>query len=376
MCKKTYFKLHRLHLLIPLTLIVIIAFGVVVNPIYLLLLPLPLYFLCNRKYSVGPVIIYLLICIALGVWCFTLYNFSLLKLLHNLIDMLCGFSIRNKIINWINNNYNSQTSSFINLIVFNVKNSTSYVIYDKMIDLSIVYMVVISGFHLSIFKYFVSKICRNRALGNSISLVFILFYSFLLDFSSSSIRVLLCLIIRMSTKNKFNKYTILGISGLISIFLNPSCTTNYGFCLSYLCTGIIYLIFDLNINNFFIEKILINIMAVTISLPFVLLMNSQISLWSIVFGFIFTYFFCFVFIYFLLTFWIIWIVPVQQAIVFVIIYVINAFYLINISIKFNNIAPILICAYYYLYFLLIIYLRKKNITKNPTNYDAYLLRTR
>jgi competence protein ComEC len=376
MYKNKNSKCQNFYLLIPLLTIAISIFGITYSAIYFSLLGIPIFFLWIKKSGFYHILIYALVSLAIIVLYIILKNFSCFTLVHNLIDNLFGFSIRNKITAWINKNYDQNTSSFINLIVFNVKNKNSYIVYDKMVDLSIVYMVVISGFHLSIFKYLIGKILKNKTLSNSISLGFIIFYSFLLNFSLSSIRVLFCLATRMIFKHRLTKYNILGLSGIMTAVLNPSSPLNYGFCLSYLCTCCIYLIFDWQINNFFIEKIVINILIVLISSPFALLINQQISLWAIVLGFLFTYLFCFIFVYFLLTFWMIWIAPVQQTIVFTILYIINAFYLANVVIKFNNITPILICGYYYIYFLLIIYFHKKMCRAPRQDYDSYLLRTR
>jgi ComEC/Rec2-related protein len=174
-----------------------------------------------------------------------------------------------------------------------------------MIDMSVAYLIVISGFHLSIFKYLINKICKHKKTSITINLVFIGFYCYLLNFSLSATRVLLCMVINLLTRKRLNKYDVLGLSGLISIFLNPSSPLNYGFCLSYLCTATIYLVYDLNISNFFIEKILVNLCAIIVSLPFVLLMSKHISIWALLFSVILSYVFIIVFIYFLFTFWIV-----------------------------------------------------------------------
>lgn len=359
--------------LITLFIVVIICFAIHTNLIYLILTGIWICCVYIFKIKIKLLILNFALVLCLIVWFLLSKQLSVVSLLHAWIDKIIGFSIRDKIANWISNSYDAKTSCIMNLIIFNIKNSDSYLTYNQMINLSIVYMIVISGFHLTIFKHLINKLIKNRAISNIINLIFIYFYSFLLNFSLSTIRVLLCLMIRIIMKNKWNKYDILGISGLVSIVLNASAPVNYGFCLSYLCTCIIYWIFDLNINNIFIEKILINIFVTLASLPFVILMNKQISLWAIFLSFIFTYFFTSIFIYFLLTFWIIWIAPVQNYIVNGIIYIINAFTAINVMIRFNNLSPLLISSYYYVYFLFIIFFHKRYIKKS---YDTYLLRAR
>jgi predicted membrane metal-binding protein len=75
-----------------------------------------------------------------------------------------------------------------------------------------------------------------------------------------------------------NRYDILSLSGMISILINPCCVFNVGFCMSYLCTMAIIYVYELQIANFFLEKILINIVAIIVSLPFVILLQHKISL--------------------------------------------------------------------------------------------------
>lgn len=339
----------------------------------ILLIP---FFVCLFIYKIKHwlMLCYFAVAILLIILHLLLPKFSILNLTHIAIDKILNMSIRNKVINFVDNEYSETTSSFIDLIVFNVKNKLSYPVYDKLIDLSIVYMIVISGFHLTIIKRCIYKLIKNKTICNFLNILCLGFYSYLLNFSLSTMRVLLCLILKIVLKNKLNKFDILGLSGLILIFLDSSSPLNYGFCLSYLCTCVIYFIFDLNIENAFIERMLINITVTLISLPFVLLMNKQISIWSILFSLIFVHLFCFIFVYFLLTFWIIWIAPLQENLVNSIIYVINGFHTINICVKFTNISAWFVSSYYCLSFLFIMYFQQKFI--RTKHHDTCLLRTR
>jgi competence protein ComEC len=366
-------KKWSFYLCIPLFICVIICFAIEINQMYSMLLTITLILIFIFKIKIRIVILYCIIVIAIVLWHLIFKQIILLNLLHLFINKIIGFSLRDKLINFINYSYSKQTSSFITLIVLNDKNSYSYPLYDKMINLSIVYMVVISGFHLTIFRNIINKIIKNKIISNSLSLIFISFYSFLLDFSFSTMRVLLCILIRLIFKNKLNKYEVLGLSGLTLCVLNSSSLINFGFCLSYLCTFIIYFIYDLDIENVFIEKLVISAAATLISLPIILLMNKQISVWSMFFALIFTYLFCYLFIYFLLTFWIIWIAPFHDLLVIVVIHILNAFDVINICIKFNRVFPLFITSYYYVYFLFIIYFHKKSVNRNKLTHDTHIL---
>ena len=93
---------------------------------------------------------------------FAIGNFNCFQHFAEWINKIFGFSLRNKIMEFINNSYDDETKSIINLFIFNYKDEYSYEIYQIMINLSIVYLIVIGGFHLldnydrlqSIIRYF------------------------------------------------------------------------------------------------------------------------------------------------------------------------------------------------------------------------------
>jgi predicted membrane metal-binding protein len=80
------------------------------------------------------------------------------------------------------------------------------------------------------------------------------------------------------SKKLKNRIDVLAIAGLISVSLAPTCVFNVGFCMSYLCTLVIILIYRLNIHNVLLEKLFISIAATLVSLPFIVYMQQQISL--------------------------------------------------------------------------------------------------
>jgi predicted membrane metal-binding protein len=75
-----------------------------------------------------------------------------------------------------------------------------------------------------------------------------------------------------------SRHDILGISGLTTIAIEPSCAYSIGFGLSYLCTFAIIIVYEINIQNFLLEKVLVNLVAILIGLPFVLAINGYLSL--------------------------------------------------------------------------------------------------
>ncbi len=204
-----------------------------------------------------------------------------------------------------------------------------------MANLSIVYLIVISGFHLSLIQNIFLKIFKNNLKTVRVfSSIFILFYSYLLNFSVNTVRVLfsniiyLCLSKRMKTI-----FDQTSIAGILSILIYPHVVSNYGFCMSYLCSiGIIY-VGLWKIENYFLNQLAINLFAFIVSLPYVLSINEKVSLFVIINSFIFSYFICFTFIVILLTFWIKWIYPFQKYLILVIVIIINCCNFINIQIS-------------------------------------------
>lgn len=266
------------------------------------------------------------------------HGYNLFNHLGSYIDNLCHYSLRNNLINYVNQSYDTTTSSVMNLLIFNIKKDAGYDLYKTMCNLSIVYLIVISGFHLSLIERICLKIFKkHQVVTKCFTTLFVVFYTYLLNFSVSACRVLLAdifyFVLLAFQKSKFDKTCLAGITSLL---ICPQICANYGFCMSYLCSiGIIY-IGSLKIGNFIIEQLTINLFALMISLPFVVSMNNEISLFAIINSFIFCYFIMGIFIILLLTFWIKWIAPFQKYLILLIVGVVNAFSSLNIEIYLNT----------------------------------------
>lgn len=265
-------------------------------------------------------------------------DINIFKYLQPGMDHLFHFSLKNYCVNLVDNSYDKLTSSILNLLLFNIKKSYSYDLYKIMVNLSIVYLIVISGFHLSLVQIIFKKIFNRHAIIERIvSNTFILLYTYLLSFSISTVRVILSNLVGIvRIKYRVSPYTKVSMAGIISLIICPSIIANYGFSMSYLCTiGVIY-IYQHKIKNYFLNLLAINSLATFISLPFVLAMNEQISIFAIINSIIFSYFICFLFIIVLLIFWIKWIYPIQYYLVLALTYLVNCFNDLNILIQLPN----------------------------------------
>ncbi len=214
----------------------------------------------------------------------------------------CGINNFKKLIfNYFDHSYSIEIASFIKLILFNIKSNEVIVFYKQVVDLGIVWLICISGFHISLLSRLIKKIFfKIPRVGKYVNIVVIAFYSFLLNFSYASISVLLKLCFDWLFKRyeivKLNK---LGLIGLSICLFNPVCFQSYGFLLSFLiCIGA-HCIAKLELNNKIINSLLINITAFIVTIPFVVEMNHKIAILSFINAFIFTYFSSFLFIYFI-----------------------------------------------------------------------------
>jgi hypothetical protein len=152
------------------------------------------------------------------------------------------------------------------------------------------------------------------------------------------LRVLLCLIISKIFKTK--KYVTLALSGIITLFIVPCSGMELGFQLSYLCTSIVIMIFNMKLNNFILEQLLINILILIICLPIMSQIDETFNITSIILTIPLTYIFAFSYMMVLFDFWIIWIPVINDALTNIIYMIVNLILNFNIPVtlfKFNNI---------------------------------------
>ena len=285
--------------------------------------------------------------IPIGIY-YLISDYNVFKHITPAIDSLVHFSVRDYLVNYVQTSYDSQTSDVVCLLIFNIKKGAGWEVYQTMIDLSVVYLIVIGGLHLSFVQSVLLKIFKKHQLPVKIfNNIFSFFYTYLLNFSVSTSRVILsnaCGTLKCHWK--LSPYDKCALAGSISMFICPSIITNLGFNLSYLCTIGIIFIYQLKIKNLLLRQICINTFACLISLPFVIQINKSISLFAIINSFLFSYFIIIIFVIMLLTFWIKWIYPVQKWITSAIVYIVQGFGLINVQINLQPWPNIINAAFY------------------------------
>lgn len=282
-----------------LCLMVVIYLGFVVNYWFLLfglLIPFSFRKIKMNKWQIILMISLFLIFVLLVVFA---NQFSLFKLIS------FGKPIRNAMLNFLDGHYDKEIASFIKLILFNVKSDNIWIFYKQTVDLGIVWLICISGFHVSLLARIIRFLFKKKPrVGKYVSIFIISFYSLLLNFSYASVRVLLKLCFDWIFKNcEVKQYDRLGFIGIIICLLNPICCQSYGFLLSFIVSATTYFVMSLELNNKLIRSITINILCFLITIPFVVNMNHKISLLTFVNAFVFTYFSSFIFLYFLIFAW-------------------------------------------------------------------------
>ncbi len=208
---------------------------------------------------------------------------------------------------------------------------------------------------------FLKLLKQWKIIGEITSLVLILFFTYFLNFSIPTMRVIISIIVGYILKRyKVSTINIVAIGGLITLLIAPISYHLPGFLLSYACTiGIIYL-YQFEFKYWLVKQLMVNFFAIIISLPIVLMMNQQISLFALINSFIFSYFILLLFFVLMLSFWMTFIsVFVKYEVIFLI-NVIKAFGLLNILIKLNWFNDWMVNVYYS-GLLLIVFTIKKYI---------------
>ena len=178
--------------------------------------------------------------------------------------------------------------SYISLVLFNDKNNN---IYDVSLNLSISYLIVISGLHINLLHKVVSSILSKiiyAKISEILSICFISLYLIIIGIPISSLRAFLTLFLSIvvSKLNKFDKYFLVVI---IVYILNPKSIFTLSYIYSFLLTFMIIYINDNLPNSKLLQSLLISTLSFFISVPINIKYNGAINLFSIIYSLLFTY---------------------------------------------------------------------------------------
>lgn len=256
------------------------------------------------------------------------YNFSFFEVLNKHIST----HIRNVFVWFFEKTYSDETSSFIRLILFNIKSKETYIFLKQTVDLGIVWLISSGAFHLSLIARCVNRLFRKRKLISFIiNISLISLYTLILGFGYGCMRVLLRNILKKPfNEQKISRLDQLSFIGICICLFNPSCFKSYRFVMSFLVCITSYFVISWNLENRLLTTVVINLFAFVVMIPFVIETNHKISILTFINTLIFSYFFMFVFLYFVLFSWL----PFMSIIH---IWIIRCCYVLIGNISFSNI---------------------------------------
>ena len=252
-------------------------------------------------------------------------------------------------------------SKYLCLFITGDKSLLESDIYNSFKNLGIAHLIAISGMHISIFVSILRFLLKyvKQSIENIIIILFLLFYAFIVGFTPSVMRVVICFILDFINKKHnldINKIKILMLSSFLLIILNPFIIYNLGFIYSYLTSFGIVLSHKFHSKKYWKNIIIITFFATLFTLPVNINLNYEINFLSILTNVIMVPFISFV-IYplALLTFLCCFLLPLFNLFTNImekIIYLANQISVFTINIPRINMVFIII---YYLLLILFVY---------------------
>ena len=210
-----------------------------------------------------------------------------------------GFVIESipKIIkDFIDDNYNEVSASYLKLFVLGDRNNLDSEVYYQANKLGISHLFAISGMHLGIIVGFVNLFINKFLIGKKThGLIiggFLVLYNIITGFTISIIRAsLLSMTVFLGGRSLFSKTDYLSFIMIGFILWNPYLLYNTGFILSFLISFSIILGQKLWLNDKKgVVVFKIGILATTVSLPIVLSLNGSFGVMNIIYNTFFVFF--------------------------------------------------------------------------------------
>ena len=265
-------------------------------------------------------------------------------------------SINTKFFNFINDSNSKNYSNYTNLLLLGKKTENNKEIYNLLIELNILHLFVISGFHISLFFFILKKIFIKFKLSDEISSYIsflpILIYLFILNFPISSTRaffyILLVIINKNFLRNRFSSIELLSFLAVIFLFYNPYIVYSFSYIFTFLASFLILLVNRSNWNKKY-KLITLPLFVYLGTLPISMKLNNFISILGFFWGLIFA---PIIAIFYVTSLFLFPFKNIMINIYFVLDKIIHFFEEINILIPITNINISIIITYYYFYWLI------------------------
>ena len=181
-------------------------------------------------------------------------------------------------------------SKYLCLFITGDKSLLESDIYNSFKNLGIAHLIAISGMHISIFVSILRFLLKyvKQSIENIIIILFLFFYAFIVGFTPSVMRVVICFIFDFINKKynlNINKIKILMLSSFLIIILNPFIIYNLGFIYSYLTSMGIVLSHKFHSKKYWKNIIIITFFATLFTLPVNINLNYEINLLSLLTNF-------------------------------------------------------------------------------------------
>lgn len=183
---------------------------------------------------------------------------------------------------------NDKISNYFNYLFFMDKSNINEEVIDSLIELSIIHIVVVSGFHFNLIYKILDNtfFFINKSLIKKIIIILILFaYLHQLDYSYPSLRAfLMILFINIPFLNKYKQLNLLCLIGLLILLINPLAILSMSYILTFFITFVI-VVLD---KRFKKNKLIFSIIVYYSIVPLIASMNYAVSVFGIITTFIFT----------------------------------------------------------------------------------------
>ncbi|MCF0217547.1 MAG: ComEC/Rec2 family competence protein [Malacoplasma sp.] len=228
----------------------------------------------NPFYLMGIGIFGIIYLVTITYWTHTNY----FQLIYDFLNRYLFFNLREIIANYFIKVQGETLGSFLNLILLNIKNANNYDVYYKLISLSVVYLIVVSGFHVNILCNLLGKIFFKLNKTRKVFKCLLAFFiCYLNGFSAALIRITFAIFFSSFDKTKKHATNLSLITiGLIA----PTAVTSIGICMSFLGARGIKVFNKFRDENKLYSSIFTSVFATLYIIPFIAMMNDGFSLWA------------------------------------------------------------------------------------------------
>ena len=196
--------------------------------------------------------------------------------------------LRNQAMNFLTNGP-SNYLKIAPLILLGQRTLETKEVYDLALNLSVLHLFVISGFHISLFYFLFKKLLTFCKVKESYAALFallpIFFYLFLLNFPLSASRATCLVFCSYVNKFWFKKYfsSLTLFAFVLGVFFvwKPFALTSLSFIFTFMATFFILLINGLKIKNKSLKYLLVFVGAYFANFLILLYLNQWFSAWGI-----------------------------------------------------------------------------------------------